>query len=207
MVAPPAGRPRYGRERPVFFERDEKHRASAAQINDRASIGIVGPIEFFISQVRDMDHAFTGKNSRATRTVNGRIILAKFHVSLWQATRRNRAKFIPFYSSQHPECRLAQSHRLFEHRVENRGEVAGRRIDDAQYFGGRGLLFQGFARLCDQARVLHRDDRLRGEVLQQRDLLVGERADLLTVHMKVATQGLVLPQGDGEQGTKTTDLD
>ena len=37
------------------------------------------------------------------------------------------------------------------------------------------------ARLGDEPRVLHRDDRLRGEVLQQRDLLVGERPDLLAV--------------------------
>ena len=29
-----------------------------------------------------------------------------------------------------------------------------------------------------EARILHRDDRLRGEILQQRDLLVGKRLDL-----------------------------
>ena len=33
----------------------------------------------------------------------------------------------------------------------------------------------------DQPRILHRDHRLRGEVLQQRDLLVGKRPDLLAV--------------------------
>ena len=33
----------------------------------------------------------------------------------------------------------------------------------------------------NQPRVLHRDDRLRREVLQQRDLLVGERAHFLAV--------------------------
>ena len=37
------------------------------------------------------------------------------------------------------------------------------------------------ARLGDQPRVLHRDYRLRGEVLQQRDLFVGERPHLLPV--------------------------
>ena len=31
------------------------------------------------------------------------------------------------------------------------------------------------AQFAQEPRVLHRDDRLRGEVLQQRDLLVGER--------------------------------
>ena len=71
--------------------------------------------------------------------------------------------------------------RLFEHRVEHRYEVAGRGIDDLQDLGGGGLLLQGFARLGDEPRILHRDDRLRREILQQRDLLVGERADLLAV--------------------------
>ena len=69
--------------------------------------------------------------------------------------------------------------RLLQHRVEHRREVAGRAIDDLQYLGGRGLLLQRLARLGDQPRILHRDHRLRGEILQQRDLLVGERPDLL----------------------------
>ncbi len=37
---------------------------------------------------------------------------------------------------------LAQTHRLVEHRVEHRGEVARRAIDDLQYLGGRGLLVE-----------------------------------------------------------------
>src|SRR5262249_30226780 len=42
---------------------------------------------------------------------------------------------------------LAKAGRLFEKRIESRGEVAGRGVDDSQYFGGRGLLLQCFARL------------------------------------------------------------
>ena len=71
--------------------------------------------------------------------------------------------------------------RLLQHRVEHRREVAGRGIDDPQHLGGRGLLLQRLARLGDQPRVLHRDDRLRREILQQRDLLVGERPHLLAI--------------------------
>ena len=41
-----------------------------------------------------------------------------------------------------PKRGLAQAHRLFEHRVEHRREVAGRGIDDLQHLGGRGLLLQ-----------------------------------------------------------------
>src|SRR3954452_22151119 len=42
------------------------------------------------------------------------------------------------------EGRLAQAHRLFEDRVEHRGEVAGRRIDDLEDLGYRGLLDERF---------------------------------------------------------------
>src|SRR3954462_6806773 len=41
----------------------------------------------------------------------------------------------------------AQPHRLVEHRVEHRREVAWRRIDDLQHLGGRGLLVERLARL------------------------------------------------------------
>jgi hypothetical protein len=63
---------------------------------------------------------------------------------------------------------------LLQDRVEYRGEIAGRGIDDAQYLGGPGLLLQRFAGLVDEPRVLHRDHRLRREVLQQRDLFVSK---------------------------------
>src|SRR5215470_932456 len=50
---------------------------------------------------------------------------------------------------------LAPRHRLFEHGIEHRGEVAGRGVDDLQHLGGCGLLCQGLARLGQQPRVLH----------------------------------------------------
>jgi len=40
---------------------------------------------------------------------------------------------------------------------------------------------RALAQLAEQPRILHRDHRLRGEVLQQRDLLVGKRSNLRTV--------------------------
>jgi hypothetical protein len=61
---------------------------------------------------------------------------------------------------------LAQPRRLFEHRFEHRGEVAGRSIDDLQHLGSRGLLLQGFASLRQEARVLHRNHRLRREIFE-----------------------------------------
>src|SRR5689334_25280312 len=84
------------------------------------------------------------------------------------------------------EFRLTETACLFKHRIEDRREVAGRGIDDLQYLGGRGLLLQRLARLGDEPRILHRDDRLRREVLQQCDLLVGERLYLLPVNLERA---------------------
>ena len=48
---------------------------------------------------------------------------------------------------ERPEGRIAQVHRLFEHCVEHRGEVARRRIDDPQHLSSRGLPFQRLSRL------------------------------------------------------------
>jgi hypothetical protein len=58
-----------------------------------------------------------------------------------------------------------------------------------------------------QPRVLHRDDRLRREVLQQRDLLVGKGALLLTVDADHAEQDSVLAQRDDQEGADAAALD
>ena len=56
----------------------------------------------------------------------------------------------------------------------------GELLMTCKHLGGRGLLLQSLAGLGDEPRVFHCDDCLRGEILQQRDLLVGERAHLAT---------------------------
>ena len=73
-----------------------------------------------------------------------------------------------------------------QHGTEHLLKVAGRRADDAQYLRRRRLLLQGLAKvvgalaqLIEQARVLDCDDGLIGEILNQLDVLVGERAHLL----------------------------
>jgi len=97
--------------------------------------------------------------------------------------------------------------RLLQNRVEYRREVAGRGIDDPQYFSGRGLLFQCFTRLGQQPRVLHRDHRLRREVLEERNLLVGEWADLLSKRSDDAEQGFVFPKRYDQEGTDPAQVD
>ena len=45
-------------------------------------------------------------------------------------------------SPQLAESRLAEAHRSFQHRIEDRCGIAGRGVDDLQYLGRRGLLLQ-----------------------------------------------------------------
>ena len=73
--------------------------------------------------------------------------------------------------------RAADSTSVSEHRLQ----IEGRAADDLEHVGGRGLLLQRFAQLVEQARVLDGDDGLGGEIRDQLDLLVGERAHLLAV--------------------------
>ena len=89
---------------------------------------------------------------------------------------------------------LAKPGRLFQHRIEHWREVAGRGIDDLQYFGGRGLLFQRFARLGQEPRILHRDYRLRRELLQQRYLLLSERPHVLAENSNRTQQNIILAE-------------
>ncbi len=110
----------------------------------------------------------------------------KFRIRGGQPVHGDRVEPLVVINPQNAKLGLAQFGRLFEHRVEHRSEVAGRRIDDLQHLGGRGLLLQGLARLGNEPRVLHRDHRLRREIFQQRDLLVGERPDFLTIGGDIA---------------------
>ena len=55
---------------------------------------------------------------------------------------RGRREALAVIGRHEPESGLAEAHRLFEHRVEHRREIAGRGIDDLQHLGGRGLLLQ-----------------------------------------------------------------
>jgi hypothetical protein len=62
--------------------------------------------------------------------------------------------------------RPAQPHRLLKQRIEHWREITRRSIDDLQHLRSGGLLLQRLARLGQEPRILHRNDCLRGEVLQ-----------------------------------------
>src|SRR5262249_32853364 len=79
-------------------------------------------------------------------------------------------------------------------------------VVDAEDLGGRGLLLQGFARLGDEPRVLHRDHRLCGEGFKQRDLLVGKRLRLTTVDKNRPKQCAVVAERYGQCRAHTTSV-
>ena len=100
----------------------------------------------------------------------------------------------------------ASASNFFEHRVEDRSKIAGRGIDDLQYLGSRGLLLQCLPRLGEEPSILHCNDRLRSEILQQRDLLVGERSHLATIDGKVAQYSVVLEQRHAQQCANAAEI-
>ena len=63
------------------------------------------------------------------------------------------------------------------------------------------------AQLVEQPRVLDGDDGLIGEVLDERDLLLGEWADLLAINGDRTDQLVLLEHGDHEKGPNTSKFD
>ena len=67
----------------------------------------------------------------------------------------------------------------FDEGLQHGLQIECRAADDLEHVGGGGLLLQRFAQFAEQPRVLDGDDGLGGEILHQRDLLVGEWTNLL----------------------------
>src|SRR5215467_14038752 len=84
---------------------------------------------------------------------------------LWVAVPGAKMESFTIPGSEIAKGGLAQPSRLLQHSFEHRSEVARGAVDDAQYLRSCGLLLQRLACLGDQPRVLHCNDRLRGEVL------------------------------------------
>src|SRR5215471_7199236 len=55
---------------------------------------------------------------------------------------------IALAESQSYVFNAANTHRALDNGVEDRLHVCGGAADDAEHFGRRGLMFQGFAQLC-----------------------------------------------------------
>src|SRR5262245_33986419 len=95
----------------------------------------------------------------------------------------------------------------FNERLQYRLEIEGRAADNFQHVGGGGLLLQRLSQLVEQTRVLDCNHRLRGEVLHQFNLLVGERPHLLPVDGDRAEQHILLEHRYREVGEDAADID
>src|SRR6516165_5849334 len=106
-------------------------------------------------------------------------LLQEFCKPTCHAALSNDADFGSVVELQSADCDPAKVMRLLEDCRVHRRQIAGRRIDDLQYFGSRGLLLQGLTRLGYQARVLDRNDGLVGKGAHQLDLPLGKRLNPL----------------------------
>ena len=103
--------------------------------------------------------------------------------------------------------RLAEASGACDDRIQHGLDISRRAADDLQDLRGRGLLLQGFPQLVEKPRVLDRDDGLTGEILDEGDLLVGERPHLLTINPKRAGQPILVEHGHYQHGAGTGRLD
>src|SRR5215471_8077964 len=106
--------------------------ARLAKINQRAAIGFADAISVLFPQIADMNDALPGYNPlrHRSRTVIRRVLLTVFDISGRNTSLGRCLETFTVIDSELAERRSAQPHCLFEHRVEDRREVAGRGIDD-----------------------------------------------------------------------------
>jgi len=97
--------------------------------------------------------------------------------------------------------------RLIEDRIEYRRKITGRGVDNLEHLGGRGLLFQGFAGLVDEPRILHRYDGLGGETFEQRDLFFRERSHFLAIGYDSTEQRSLFAQWNCKNAARAAQFD
>ena len=113
-----------------------------------------------------------------------------------------------------PLVRVAQAGRRFHEGIEHGLQIERRAADDLEHVGCRGLLLKrlaqivgALAQLLEQSRVLDGDDGLLGEILDQRDLLAGERLHLFAEDRDCADQLVFLQHRHDDHGASTGDID
>src|SRR5262249_17676444 len=82
-----------------------------------------------------------------------------------------------------------------------------RAADHLEHISGSGLLLKRFTQLAKQACVLNRNNRLRGEVRNKFDLLIGKRTNLLAINYDRTDKLAVLKHWNGDQGTRPSKFD
>src|SRR5262249_25313137 len=113
---------------------------------------------------------------------------------------------IPLLAGYRSHVCVAQTNRRFDQCIQNRLQIEGRAANDFKHISSSGLLLQGLPQFVEQAGVLDRNDRLGGKILNQLDLLIGERAYLLTVDGDYADEVVLLEHGYLQNRPRTRDV-
>ena len=126
---------------------------------------IAGAIEFVLGHI-DLEQVLAPHHPLQHRIGAALAMFAQERHEIGRkAARGGHTAALALEGPQNAPDTATKADRLLQHCIEHRGQVAGRAVDDTQDVSGCGLLFQGFARLAQQPRVLHRDHRLLGEIL------------------------------------------
>src|SRR5262245_33564375 len=105
----------------------------------------------------------------------------KFSKCLWHVEHGHRLEGTVFVTEQRTKLRLANTRGVRQHGLEHWLKFTGRTANNFEHVGGGGLSLKRLTQFVEQPRVLDGDDCLCGEILNQFDLLVGERTHFLTV--------------------------
>src|SRR4051794_6380409 len=126
-------------------------------LHQRTANGMTASICVLVCYIEDMNQLFSPKHPFhcGAGSWPREAVLSCPLVKIGMTPRRDELEEFAVVLRDIAEARIAQPHSLFEHRVEYRREVAGRRIDDPQHLGRRGLLFERLARLGNEARIFH----------------------------------------------------
>src|SRR5262245_43165880 len=121
----------------------------------------------------------TGRGSAAAGT---NWILQNERFKFWRRIiSNNTSQHLAIEAEDKSPIGSTKPYRTFGNGFEDRLQIERRPTDDLKHIGGGGLLLEGFTQLAEQARVLDRDDRLRCEIREELDLLVGEGPHLQAV--------------------------
>jgi len=133
-------------QRAVLSQRDPQPSARPAHISKRPPDGIARAVTFLSCDVRNMNEVLTLHQpiERNSGTWTPRLALPGLGKRRRDAAHGGGVERLAIEARQETELGLAQPHRLFEHRVEHWGEIAGRAVDDPQYLRRRGLLVERF---------------------------------------------------------------
>src|SRR5262249_824639 len=128
-------------QNPVFPERYRKMGPGSRQFDSSAAHRVPCAIPLVIEHIDDVRKRFaSGDPSQTSERTSAMGFSQEFGKSRWYVAPCHGVEANTVVGPEYAKSRFAQLDRLFQHRVEHRREVAGRRIDDAQNLGGRGLL-------------------------------------------------------------------